>query len=107
MQIEFVKAPPPVAIGKRPKRPKYYNIAKKLIENPGQWGRLTSDVSSGTAYLIKNGGLKAFQPAGAFEATARATAKKNRVTVYVRYIKDLPQESNTLSLGITSEDQSD
>ena len=104
MAVEFVTAPPPVTIGKRPKRPKHYAIARKLIENPGQWAIIMRDASTAMPHQIKNGGLKAFEPAGAFEAVARTNGKKNRATIYARYVKDLPQESDTMSLGVSGDE---
>ena len=52
-------------------------FASLLRSRPGQWARLprVTDV-----FVIKNGGLPAYRPAGSFEAVMR------RQRVYARYV---------------------
>ncbi|WP_143194335.1 hypothetical protein [Micromonospora sp. CB01531] len=63
-------------------------MANELRANPGRWAvaydDVTPNVASRRAGDIRNGLLASFRPAGAFEATTRATA--GRARVYVRYI---------------------
>jgi hypothetical protein len=63
-------------------------IAAELRENPGQWGRVaaytTRRVSTHMAYLVRSARIKAYAPAGAFEAEGRTESGEHRL--YVRYV---------------------
>ena len=76
--LEWVEAPPEKKIGKQPKRPKYYSIARQLKANPGKWARILKDANTGTATLIKKGGYVSFRPEGDFEAVARTNGRKEQ-----------------------------
>lgn len=105
MQIEWLDAPPPVTIGKRPKRPKYYTISRKMMQNPGKWTVVMRDANVAAANAINKGGLVAFRPAGAYRAVSRRDgARAGRVNVYATYVGTPAPESETISLGIPSED---
>lgn len=66
------------------------SIADELRANPGRWAvvydGVTPQVASRRAGDIRIGSLGAFRPAGAFEATTRATAGQCRV--YARYVNE-------------------
>ena len=59
-----------------PKHPRqrddYIAFAQHLIDNPGVWVKMrtapTWKTAGTAAYKVRNGQLKAFQPAGAFDA---------------------------------------
>jgi len=60
--------------------------AARLIAQPGEWVRIgtypTSGTAKTTAYHIRKGRLVAYRPAGDFDATARGT------DVWARYLGD-------------------
>lgn len=89
MKIEVFEELPAKKIGKRAKRPKYYNLAREIKARPGVWitaSELKGVKSPSLSTLIKKGGLVSFQPAGAFDAAARKNDTGSRYTVFVRYI---------------------
>lgn len=63
-------------------------VASKLRARPREWALVgtygSSDSASSMARNIKMGRLKAYEPAGAFEATSRTVDKQARV--YVRFM---------------------
>ncbi len=77
---------PPAQFG--PSSEAWVEEAEKLRSHPRQWARITTRNSksgaSGMANHISNGRLRAFQPAGTFEATARG------LDVWARYIGEVP-----------------
>lgn len=82
MTFEFVDDIPPAG---KACQEIYREFTEALRAHPGQWAvyprRLSSpSVASSTANAIRSGRVKAFAPAGQFEAAAR------KETVYVRYV---------------------
>lgn len=79
--------PPP---GSRGPNKNHQDVALVLKANPGVWAKIgtyASSASSGsTAHFVRTGRLKAFRPAGAFEATARTVEGEH--FVYARYVGD-------------------
>lgn len=67
---------------------KWHQAAVELRQWPGRWGRIAEYPRSHTAYTVahrvRNAGLKAFRPAGAFEA--RAQAQDGGGVVWARYV---------------------
>jgi hypothetical protein len=67
---------------------KHAPIAAELRENPGQWGRVSSyttgRVATHMAYSVRSARIKAYAPAGAFEAEGRTESGQHRL--YVRYV---------------------
>lgn len=85
--------PPPAITGKR----KWTAEAAELRTRPGQWAvidtKTAQHAADSMAYAINIAQLKAFQPAGDYEACARGKS------VYVRYLGDgeLPVETEEAS----------
>lgn len=78
--------PPPSARADR--ATKYDAVALQLRQHPKRWALIIeNNKSTSTAADIKNGRMKAFQPAGAFEAVNRQTSP-GRWSLYARYIGD-------------------
>lgn len=76
---------PPAPRSKPPRPWRWVAEAAELREHPGRWARLTTDSANlrsaaAMAHNIRAGLLRAFQPAGAFEAVARGDE------VWVRYV---------------------
>lgn len=67
---------------------KHAPIAAALREKPGQWARVASYATlrhtSHVAYLMRSGRLKAYMPAGTFEAMGRTVDGVH--AVYARYV---------------------
>lgn len=67
---------------------KHQKIVEKLVKRPGEWALIAAYTTPASmnsmAYVIRRGGLKAYEPAGAFEAVARTTDGKHRV--WARYV---------------------
>lgn len=72
---------------------KWAPIADELKANPGKWALVAEDIKHAGTLLagIKNGKIKAFEPAGAFEATSRSTTDNKTgsrtFNVYARYLQ--------------------
>lgn len=66
----------------------HFGIAEALKTKPGTWALVRSyaspNAAASTAWLIRNGRLRAYQPAGAFEAKSRRSGDEGRV--YARYV---------------------
>ncbi|MGS2809488.1 hypothetical protein [Nocardia sp. MW-W600-9] len=82
--MQFVDTLPPRVV-RAPGRPAaYQEEASGLRDNPGKWGLVltaaTTKSAVAQASAIRTGGLRAFTPAGAFEATNRGS------DVYARFI---------------------
>jgi len=72
---------------------RHAKIAAELKAHPGQWAKIMTDANVSHTALIKNGGVKAYQPAGSFEAVARNSRTvdgRTRCDVYARYIGNGP-----------------
>lgn len=79
--------PPQQLLGRG--RNNWREIADALKSNPEQWAVVAENVSASTGTHIRYGRLKAFEPAGAFEARvsgARADDSGRASKVYARYI---------------------
>lgn len=81
--------PPPSNQGPRGK---WGAVAAELKAHPGKWALIAEGIkhASTVSNGVKTGKIKAFEPAGEFEATTRSTTPKDggpRVfDVYARYI---------------------
>ena len=62
----------------------WYSIADQLRSRPGEWAKIrtatTKGTAGGTVRRIRIGKFKAFTPAGSFEATGRG------VDIWARYV---------------------
>jgi hypothetical protein len=79
--------PPQQLLGRG--RTNWREIADALKSNPEQWAVVAENVSASTGTHIRYGRLKAFEPAGAFEARvsgARADDSGRASKVYARYV---------------------
>jgi hypothetical protein len=67
--------------------------ADELRKHPGEWALVEKDAHAAKAYQVKAGKVKAYQPAGAFEAVIRSTPKhsKDRGRLYIRYVGEEPE----------------
>lgn len=69
-------------------RAEFAPIAAKLRARKGQWAKVSqyekSSTSASVAFMIRNGGITSFQPAGAYEAVARTVEGEH--WVWARYI---------------------
>ena len=60
-------------------------VADALRANPGEWAVVAeSPANCGLGWLIKNGRLKCWQPAGTFQSATRTV--NGKITVYARYV---------------------
>jgi len=76
---------PPEPIGEPGK---YVPIAETLRQQPGRWALVFENTHKNYALWMKQGILKGFDPAGAFEATCRAQNQKTGVAgqIYARFV---------------------
>ncbi|MER7507985.1 hypothetical protein ABTX82_06400 [Streptomyces lavendulae] len=69
--------------------------ARALRERPGDWAHISDhDLKSraaNLAYRIRQGKIRAFRPAGAFEATSRKTGEASGA-VWARYVGAASEE---------------
>jgi hypothetical protein len=86
------KDPPESRVLARPNS-EYIAIADELRAHTGQWARIKANVS-GTSLPsdIKKGRIRAFRPAGTFEAVVRRGAIAKRWDVFVRYVGESDQD---------------
>jgi hypothetical protein len=85
-EIEFREPPEP---GRAGPRAKHAAIAAQLHERPGQWAlvdhRASSALAASAANDIRNArNLRAYEPAGSFEAVSRT--EDGAHNVYARYV---------------------
>ncbi|MGP3685714.1 hypothetical protein ACTVZO_13530 [Streptomyces sp. IBSNAI002] len=63
--------------------------ARALRERPGDWAHISDHdlktQAANLAYRIRQGKIRAFRPAGAFEATSRKTGESSGA-VWARYV---------------------
>ncbi|WP_411129732.1 hypothetical protein [Streptomyces sp. x-19] len=75
-----------------------HDTAEALRDRPGQWARIETlgnpNRAANLAYRIRTGRHTAFQPAGAFEATARSS-DDGTASVYARYTETASETRNT------------
>lgn len=66
----------------------YAELAKQLRANPGRWAVVAERGDQTTATRIRQGVLKDFRPAGAFEAVTNSIEGEpaHRRKVYARYV---------------------
>lgn len=85
MAVKFVDGPPPGGVG----RPVLYEEeAAELRGRPGEWALIADSAASSMASNIKYGTLKAFRPAGTFEAVCRKQ-KHGYGEIYARYVGEV------------------
>lgn len=78
-EIQFVDAPPP-----QRNQHKNQDIADALRKRPGEWAHIGTGNPS-RATNIKTATLRAFAPAGSFEAVARNLVD-GKGDIYARYV---------------------
>jgi hypothetical protein len=82
VSVDFI-GPPPAGTSK------HNHIAEELRARPGEWAvvqRKTSTArAASAAQAIRTGRLRAYAPAGAFEAKSRKVGDEYRV--YARYVE--------------------
>jgi hypothetical protein len=79
------KNPPPDPRGTKPSR-HWQEVADELMSRPGEWALVGTINNAAMVTQINKGQTRAFEPAGAFEATSRANGEKR--DLYVRYVGD-------------------
>ena len=82
------EGPPASARGGRHAKYEHLWIAEALRGRPGDWALILEDVPATIAHQIKRGILKAYRPAGSFEArTVSVDVSKGRAAkIYARYV---------------------
>lgn len=86
-EIEFGELPP--SRQGRGQVDRSQEISSALVERPGEWAKV-GRYNPSYAVRIKTGGIKAFAPAGTFEAVSRNTGHDDdgaiRSDIWARYI---------------------
>jgi hypothetical protein len=77
------EAPPPGSQRGRGHRVDHDTIAVELRSRPGEWGLLPAS-ATGMAGQIRRGDIRAYRPAGTFEAVRRDDA--TGIKVWARYV---------------------
>jgi hypothetical protein len=96
VQVEW-KEPPRPPRYKAP-RQRWLDIADRLRANPEEWALIAKDVNPSTVTHIRQGRIKAFEPAGAYEASGHGrTDRGGTAELYARYIGDAPVEADEMS----------
>lgn len=67
---------------------KHQRIAAKLKERPGEWARVLCAVYPSNATAISTARIKAYAPAGAYEAVTRTVKDTGRFDIWARYVGD-------------------
>lgn len=85
--LEWKQPPEAKPFGRQRGSGKWAPIALELRQHPGQWALVSkAGHSSSLASAIKSGKMPAFAPAGAFDAVARSTGKRNEWDTYAVYV---------------------
>jgi len=63
---------------------RHQQIAEALRERPGDWALVMEGVNGSNSHSIRTARIKAYAPAGAYEATARKNG--DRHDIYARYV---------------------
>lgn len=79
------EAPPPSARRRPDTRTDHDGIAAELRSRPGEWALLPA-AATGMAGQIRRGDIRAYRPAGTFEAVRRDSA--DGIRVWARYVGD-------------------
>lgn len=77
------KNPPAPRNGRR--RDDWTDIAKELKSKPQEWALIKRKANSGYGSIISHGRLKAFTPAGSYEAVVRNVTTEG-CDLYARYV---------------------
>lgn len=87
-EIRFEELPPAPLNSRTDRQNFHARAADALRSRPKEWALVktagTAQAASAAAHQIKSGRLKAYNPPGTFEATARKVDGEYRV--YVRYV---------------------
>ena len=84
--MEIIREDPPA----QRRTGKYDDVADQLVADPDNWYRIaTGATTGGLAAGINKGAIRAFQPAGSFEAVSRS--QEDGVSIWARYVGDGPQ----------------
>lgn len=79
--MEIIREDPPA----RRRAGKYNEVADQLAGDGGNWYRIATGATTGTlAANINKGAIRAFQPAGSFEAVSRS--QDDGVSIWARYV---------------------
>ena len=81
MIMEIIREDPPA----QRRTGKYDDVADQLADDIGNWYRIATGATTGTlAAAINKGAIRAFQPAGSFEAVSRT--QTDGVSIWARYV---------------------
>lgn len=87
-EIEFGELPPALR-GRGQREDLSQEISDALAARPGEWAKI-GRYSQSYAMRVKTGAIKAFEPAGSFEAVSRNTSRdddgKVRADIWARYV---------------------
>lgn len=66
----------------------WLEVARQLKERPGEWAVVAEDIQRTYVTAVKKGRIRAFQPAGTFEAISRGSGTEvgRAGKLYVRYV---------------------
>jgi hypothetical protein len=79
--MEIIREDPPA----QSRSGKYDDVADQLADDIGSWYRIATGATTGTlATNINKGAMRAFQPAGSFEAVSRT--QEDGVSIWARYV---------------------
>lgn len=82
--LEFVERIPPSSRGNERL---YAYVAAELRKRPGEWAKMPNSKNrANNANLIARGKIRAFTPAGHFEAVARQEIDTKDKWIFVRYV---------------------
>ena len=79
---------PPKTTGGRGSRGKHLEIASELRGRPGEWALVMEGVAGSSPTMIRTGAIRAYTPAGAFDATARKRPD-GKFDVYARFVGEV------------------
>jgi hypothetical protein len=78
---------PPKPVRYKRSNTEWSDIAQTLKENPNEWAKIAEDINPSTVTHIRKGRLKAFEPAGVFEASGHGRTEKGYTKeLYARYV---------------------
>lgn len=78
---------PPKPVRYKRSNTEWTDIAQALKENPNEWAKIAENINPSTVTHIRKGRLKAFEPAGVFEASGHGRTEKGYTKeLYARYV---------------------
>lgn len=78
---------PPKPVRYKRSNTEWNDIAQALKDNPNEWAKIAENINPSTVTHIRKGRLKAFEPAGVFEASGHGRTEKGHTKeLYARYV---------------------